>query len=537
MNVILYSYRGERNRVNKLPYCSTVLEVTGKFKADTSVLSPSLLLSLPTGNVSKVTDSNSNVIADVVIEDGGSVLNFNYFYIKEFNRYYFVTSIIVSSNNLLTVSGEVDPLTSFKDEYMNSLALISRNEFDYDPLLVDGLMSYKEKHEIVSRDMSTAGSLVNFAFNVETSGIGTKNFIIGLLQKADSQYVTDYEPIEVTPPVGLNLPRISSRRRSEGLSSTVYYAISYSSLKAIAKEIFDDDTKKTFIISCLALPFEVTSSLGKSSSSYNVVINDYLVPASQGNLQETFYMYGSESQYLIIADETFPDALTYLDIAPYNQVTFYLPFYGNKDISYERIAGKRIIVFYTFNASTGEGSVNIYNVTDNLFIFQTNCTLGLRLSLSTTNELELQNARNANTLNTTLSMVASMISMAGGLATGNPLAVGLGGVSLAHSVAGSMVKEMSMLDMANVATPSTNAGAHSYLKVRITFEKSIPTIDDSSSDFRVYAHQAGLPLQKIRSLSSMDGFTTVSKIHLENCTATEIEKSSILSSLNSGVIL
>ena len=95
MNLTLYKYLGERNKVDKSNDLVFVMTATGSFKADVNILSPTLILSLPTEGFEYLTDENQNEIDDVVLTDGeaGNVLDFNYMYIAEFRRYYFITSL------------------------------------------------------------------------------------------------------------------------------------------------------------------------------------------------------------------------------------------------------------------------------------------------------------------------------------------------------------------------------------------------------------------------------------------------------------
>ena len=104
MNVTLYKYLAERNKVDKSGDLVFVASCTGAFKADVNILSPALLLSLPPQGALALTDENGDLIADICLVDGvhDEVLDFNYMYIAEFRRYYYVNSIVVSSQSLLS---------------------------------------------------------------------------------------------------------------------------------------------------------------------------------------------------------------------------------------------------------------------------------------------------------------------------------------------------------------------------------------------------------------------------------------------------
>lgn len=53
---------------------------------------------------------------------------FNYCFIPDFNRYYFITNMTYVRNNLYRIDLSVDVLMSFKDDILAQKAVIERNE-------------------------------------------------------------------------------------------------------------------------------------------------------------------------------------------------------------------------------------------------------------------------------------------------------------------------------------------------------------------------------------------------------------------------
>ena len=66
-----------------------------------------------------------------------SVAAFNYMYIPEFQRYYYITDRIIENNNLVTISGESDPLMSFANQILSLSAVIARGESAWNLYLND----------------------------------------------------------------------------------------------------------------------------------------------------------------------------------------------------------------------------------------------------------------------------------------------------------------------------------------------------------------------------------------------------------------
>lgn len=76
---------------------------------------------------------------------------FNYFHIEEFGRYYFVTGVSSVGNNLVSVSGHVDVLMTYKAGIRNLTAVIRRQENNFNLLLDDGIFKAYQptKHKII----------------------------------------------------------------------------------------------------------------------------------------------------------------------------------------------------------------------------------------------------------------------------------------------------------------------------------------------------------------------------------------------------
>ena len=89
-------------------------EFTCDLKADTSVLKPTL-----------------------VLQSASSLAGFNYMYIPDFNRYYFIDDIVSKNNVIWEVSGHVDVLETYKADILKQSAVISRQQNKYNLYLND----------------------------------------------------------------------------------------------------------------------------------------------------------------------------------------------------------------------------------------------------------------------------------------------------------------------------------------------------------------------------------------------------------------
>ena len=81
------------------------------------------------------------VITGCVLKDNTSILNpvlrlrtsapvyeYNYMYIEEFERYYFIDDIFSVNNNVWDISGHVDTLETYKADILGNSAILEKTE-------------------------------------------------------------------------------------------------------------------------------------------------------------------------------------------------------------------------------------------------------------------------------------------------------------------------------------------------------------------------------------------------------------------------
>lgn len=110
INIFLYQNKDSNNSINKDPIQKAVMQ--GTFKQPTSIVHPV-----------------------VVIEYNN--IDFNYCYIEQFHRYYYVDNIVVVNNKLMEIHCTSDVLMSFKAQLMNHKGIVARNEYVYNNYLDD----------------------------------------------------------------------------------------------------------------------------------------------------------------------------------------------------------------------------------------------------------------------------------------------------------------------------------------------------------------------------------------------------------------
>lgn len=112
-NINTYKNSAESNRVDKTNYLTSNGTLQGVLREQTSI---------------------TNV---VVTFESSSVPEFNYVYIPQFKRYYFVNNISSIRYHLWEMNLEVDTLMTYKDAILACSAFIDRNENEFDEKIVD----------------------------------------------------------------------------------------------------------------------------------------------------------------------------------------------------------------------------------------------------------------------------------------------------------------------------------------------------------------------------------------------------------------
>ena len=137
MQINFYKNSSEKNKIGKS--LSGGLTLNGNLRDECSITSPSILV------------------------ESTSLVDYNYCYIPEFKRYYFISDITSFRNNLWRVSLKCDVLESFKYDILNSSCIIDKQSSagNSNSLFDDG--SYVN-------EIDTFNEVVNFQSGFNESG-------------------------------------------------------------------------------------------------------------------------------------------------------------------------------------------------------------------------------------------------------------------------------------------------------------------------------------------------------------------------------
>lgn len=106
MQINLYTYNGERNRINKGDYISNNFVLEGDIKKATSV---------------------KNIVIEIE-KTNPVIYNYNYMYIDEFKRWYFIDDIVNIHNKIWEIHASVDVLYTYRQDILKSRAIVDKIE-------------------------------------------------------------------------------------------------------------------------------------------------------------------------------------------------------------------------------------------------------------------------------------------------------------------------------------------------------------------------------------------------------------------------
>ena len=149
MTIVLYNCVAEKDRLDKSSGLTQVTTLTGYLREKTNVTDP-----------------------EIVIEQS-NLPTFNYFYIQDFNRYYFLTDIISVSTGLWRISGHVDVLYSFRLSIEGLQVKVARNEYDYNLMLQDNKRLCQNKYHLTTTPI-TQTNPTDFAFTLPSCNDSTE---------------------------------------------------------------------------------------------------------------------------------------------------------------------------------------------------------------------------------------------------------------------------------------------------------------------------------------------------------------------------
>lgn len=468
----------------------------------------------------------SSIIAPTITVEHDGFPDWNYAYIPNFGRYYFITDIVSVRTNLWRISFRNDPMMSYKDEIKGTYAMIGRNEHEFDRQVNDEAYptEYRKSVEEYTPANVDPDHCIKFTPGIDLSlkphiAVTTINYY-----QDNSGYVFDLDP-------GY-LPKVNAGN-FVGPSRQKTYAMTDVEFAKLIEGIIDDDTKATFLLSAIVYPYEIEVLdtydepqdvfLGKSRIKWMVGDVEYILRAHS----HPSPLYAGAKLIEFVA----PSIIDFHQLEPYCMYELFVPYSGWIKFPIDVCRGDNIIVFYGIDHINGTATGYVYDKTKHRLLWTGPAQIGNKLATSTTNALENQKTMDAANLNLGMGMLSSLASVGIGIASENPVAVAGGILSAGSTITSYINTRNNIFNRAQATAGSFTTGLTVPTQVRMRVTKMVAT--DYGSAF---SNQYGKPLNKIRRIGSLSGYTVVNKVHLEIPGAYPSEVSEIEALLMEGFI-
>lgn len=451
-----------------------------------------------------------------VLKDGCSVIspileiktatrpNYNYAYISDFGRYYYVDDWTYY-RGIWNCSLSVDVLTSWRSNVLNTTAYVEYSSSNYSLDYTDTrVMSTQEKEVVLTQTpselsiFSSTGCYILSVISIDANGYNGACAVYALSQSQLSQFSST----------------ITSQNFLDGI---------WEGIKNAFNNPFDA------IVSCRWIPFDISDLSGTEKE----IMITYAGIGVNGKLLTSNFKEASYSLPL--------NATTFEGVSPFTTATLYLPFVGIVELDIDAYyKNETFSIDMKCDVVTGD---IIYTVGRDFANFTStysgNCATQIPLS---------------NNMVDTLGMVASTAGIIGGIvstvrAIKSPISV----LTSSFKEASSVMSRQAAIQAGAIATAgaayglarsaqvhtqtngalSSRIGARIALNIKIVIMKS-KILDDVDSANRIATF--GLPCYKTLKLSTLSGYCKCDGASI-NATATAEELNSLNSLVNSGIYL
>lgn len=146
MKIYLYSVSDDDRTIPK--HLNSEYEITGVLRSETDFYNPVFRVELQPTTL------------------------YNYAYIPDFGRYYYLSPPVSIRSGLLEYSGRCDVLQSFYNQFKNCPMIAARADSDYNTFVPDNMRKF---YQYESHEYATIG---NLPFEDDTTVLGNINFVV-----------------------------------------------------------------------------------------------------------------------------------------------------------------------------------------------------------------------------------------------------------------------------------------------------------------------------------------------------------------------
>lgn len=483
MNITLYKFAKETASTKRPGDSTPKIEKDVKLLEDTSTQNPSFILS-----------------ADNI--------DTSYNYIKWNDYYYYISEYILRHNNIYEIRCKKDVLASWRGTILNSSQYVLRSASESDGLIVDNL--YPTRASIDSKSALSSTTIFN----------ASVKYVVGMIAK------------------------------QQGLNNTVgaiqYYSFTQSQMMAfigflmnvdnatyfnIPAEALDISLQKAlfnplqYVVSCMAVPSNIYLGEG-AEQDVNFGWN-YTLPGIKAKpLDVNFITLASSIIEFDINIDKHPQADArgdYLNLNPYSQYVLRLDPFGEiplDSLKLRDVATVHGVIRY--DIITGDGTLFLEGKTagttrsQNIAYSRARIGIPIQLSQIADNYVAQQKAQ--------ISLFSSSVSAIASGASLNPAGIASGLANVAGSIVDAHASQFPLMEKSGANGSMIILG-----RKAVIYEQFTMIVDEDNDHY-------GRPLCKVRTLSSLSGFTLCRDAEI-SIAGSDQDAEMIKAYLNSGVII
>lgn len=515
MNIRFYRNNSKEKTVDKTSFLSLIFSADGYLREESSVINPVIMLQTTNSTQAveaegEQVDANGDLIEyNYQITD--TLPEFNYAYIPDFHRYYFITEIVCVRNGLWRVTMRCDTLMTYKDQFpWDKTFYADRSENRSDFLLDDPLVSFKDE-EIVEVYELDSGNKKNFSFSVSSNNPNSRR--VTFVSYVDSAHRDNIAPIASWPfgyePWSNVAPSPDTDHLPDYAPNTQYlltlsipYAFRVNELPRVQYAIQFDDTKISSILSVVIWPFELSLSWITNESYLVGVAGSYPVSGMSAPVMK----YGLNLPYLVLCNFMIPQINTFLLNTAHAKFEIYIPYVGWQVIDQNELSLHNCMIYYSLSLIDGNGTAYLYDLTKHKTILSSPVQVGSKIGLTATNYREIRAQALSLGLNTGIGAVAGAV----GAGAVSPL---LGIASAVGAIAKASIQSQAIMYRQSAGYSNSNSATMSPLKAWLRVIRHEPSVDPVSDTFE---RTFGSPCKKEYRLDEFHGFTMIPNFKWES---------------------
>lgn len=501
MNIIFYKLQNKLNDVSKLRTLTatttyTPLTVTGKLRSSASKITPTI-----------------DFAQDITYFNG-----YNYAYIADFGRYYFIDDVISVRVDITSIVFRVDVLTSFltlpSADSITGYVVRCNNSSLYNNGIEDMLVQVIGKPDIIEEPTTRMHPTSNYIDTIFNTGDRTIHFYNVTFDVLVDWSGVAGSPLPDTPipdylKSGLNVYMYNDvyniiPNNFYPYSSEFLYLMDNNELGNVQKQgMSNPNDFHSYVKDINIFPFEIydisnTETYPRSRLFYggHQLDNTNVVEMPTAGIK----IIRTVDDFIVTLPSGYTDYAGYMTNSNHLKLEYYIPYYGWIKLDANSVYNHRLILYYIVNYRTGGAVVNLWDFTDKKLIFSNSCQLALKFGLSQNNAWQVAQRQSAYTSNIILGTLTSIGSMAIGAVTQNPYMVVGGLVSGVHNVASYISNTTTNFEQARASVGDDTVSAFTTQKplVRFTIDKFA-----QANNTTIFKEHYGIPTNKETTLGSV----------------------------------